>query len=98
MPILATFPTIIAKSFNFNERNYEHVFEIVDKRWDSQLCQPLHVITYYLNPDFLQFYDEPVVASVNSTKVVSSFYECLERLVRDKVKHMSIIDDFNIGK
>ena len=42
----------IAKSFRENEEQYKGVFDIIDKRWESQLHRPLHATRHYLNLDF----------------------------------------------
>ena len=40
----------IVKSFLGNEEKYKEIFEIIDRRWEIQLHQPLHAIGYFLNP------------------------------------------------
>nr|GLL29490.1 uncharacterized protein LOC109152037 [Ipomoea trifida] len=45
----------IEKAFNNNSSKYKKVFEIIDRRWSSQLRQPLHAAAYYLNPDYFQY-------------------------------------------
>ena len=40
----------IVKSFFGNAEKYEEIFEIIDRRWEIQLHQPLHAATYFLNP------------------------------------------------
>ena len=47
----------IVRSFNENEEKYKEIFNIIDKRWEIQLHQPLHTTWYFLNPKF--FYDKP---------------------------------------
>jgi len=32
--------------------SYEHVWKIIDERWEAQLHKPLHAAAYYLNPQF----------------------------------------------
>nr|GMD14280.1 uncharacterized protein LOC109152037 [Ipomoea batatas] len=66
----------------------------IDKRWSSQLRQPLHAAAYYLNPDYFRYRSEPLVSpSVNSVEVVVGFYECLERLVPDQDLHEKITEE-----
>ncbi|XP_019172473.1 PREDICTED: uncharacterized protein LOC109167856 [Ipomoea nil] len=75
----------IQKSFDNNTSKYKKVFEIIDKRWTSQLRQPLHAAAYYLNPDYFRYRGEPHVSpTINSPEVVAGFYSCLERLVPDQ--------------
>ena len=40
----------IVKSFLANEDRYKEIFEIIDRRWEIQLHQPLHSARYFLNP------------------------------------------------
>ncbi|KAF8410611.1 hypothetical protein HHK36_003143 [Tetracentron sinense] len=35
-----------------NERRYKPIWNIIDKRWDVQLYQPLHAARYIINPEF----------------------------------------------
>ncbi|XP_006596862.1 uncharacterized protein [Glycine max] len=44
-------------NFNNVKKNYEHVWEIIDKRWENQLYRLLHAAAYYLNPQ-LHFEDD----------------------------------------
>ncbi|KAF8377372.1 hypothetical protein HHK36_030749 [Tetracentron sinense] len=44
-----------------NVRRYKLVWDIVDKRWNAQLHQPLHAAGYYLNPEF--FYKNRQIGS-----------------------------------
>nr|DAD32667.1 TPA_asm: hypothetical protein HUJ06_011519 [Nelumbo nucifera] len=46
----------IASSFGRHEEKYKHIFEIIDKRWECQLHQPLHTASFYLNLKF--YYDD----------------------------------------
>ncbi|XP_019155165.1 PREDICTED: uncharacterized protein LOC109152037 [Ipomoea nil] len=74
----------IEKAFDNNTSKYKKVFEIIDKRWTSQLRQPLHAAAYYLNPDYFRYRGEQKVSpSINSPEVVAGFYSCFERLVPD---------------
>ena len=47
----------IVKSLLGNEEKYKEIFEIIDRRWEIKLHQPLHVAGYFLNPEV--FYDKP---------------------------------------
>nr|GMD48668.1 uncharacterized protein LOC109167856 [Ipomoea batatas] len=84
----------IEKAFNNNSSKYKKVFEILDRRWSSQLRQPLHAVAYYLNPDYFQCRSEtPIAPSVHSGEVVNGFYECLDRLVPDRDLHEKITEE-----
>ncbi|CAM8937418.1 unnamed protein product [Rhodiola kirilowii] len=80
----------IAKSFSA-KKDYELVFQFIDKRWDCQLRQPLHAADYYLNPEFQ--YDNP---SLSCAKVMSGFYACIRRLNPDMEVQDNIIDELDL--
>lgn len=40
----------IGKAFNYDKREYESVFKIIDARWTDQLHQTLHAEGHILNP------------------------------------------------
>ncbi|XP_074353073.1 uncharacterized protein LOC141692245 isoform X1 [Apium graveolens] len=67
----------IARSFEHNTEKYKSFFEIIDKRWDVQLHQPLHAAAYYLNPDY--YYKNPNIE--NDGEVSLGLYKCIERMV-----------------
>nr|GLL21970.1 uncharacterized protein LOC109167856 [Ipomoea trifida] len=84
----------IEKAFNNNSSKYKKVFEIIDRRWSSQLRQPLHAAAYYLNPDYFRYRNEtPIAPSVHSQEVVNGFYECLDRLVPDRDLNEKITEE-----
>nr|GMD88020.1 uncharacterized protein LOC109167856 [Ipomoea batatas] len=84
----------IEKAFNNNSSKYKKIFEIIDRRWSSQLRQPLHAAAYYLNPDYFWYRSEtPIAPSVHSGEVVNGFYECLDRLVPDRDLHEKITEE-----
>ena len=47
------------KIFPSNEENYKEIIEVIDRRWEIQLYQPLHTIGYFLNLEV--FYDKPEI-------------------------------------
>ena len=46
---MTTAKEIIVKSFLGNEEKYKEIFQIINRRWEIQLHQPLHVARYFLN-------------------------------------------------
>ena len=42
----------ISERFDNDESRYKVAWDIIDKRWDSKLKIPLHLVGYYLNPYF----------------------------------------------
>nr|GMD83370.1 uncharacterized protein LOC109167856 [Ipomoea batatas] len=84
----------IERAFNNNSSKYKKIFEIIDRRWSSQLRQPLHAAAYYLNPDYFRYRSEtPIAPSVHSGEVVNGFYECLDSLVLDRDLHEKITEE-----
>lgn len=67
----------IAKSFNEKEESYKKVFEIIDKRWECQLHQPLHACGNYLNPEL--FYANSNISS--DQEIMGGLLDAIERLV-----------------
>ncbi|XP_057994684.1 uncharacterized protein LOC110632183 [Hevea brasiliensis] len=77
----------IAKSFDENEEKYMTIFEIIDKRWESQLHRPLHAAGYYLNPEF--FYSNEKINE--DVEVVTGLYQVVARLIPSKEEEDKII-------
>jgi len=40
----------MVRRFHRYKRKVEPYLEVLDRRWDSQLCKDLHVVGYWLNP------------------------------------------------
>ncbi|XP_020250263.1 uncharacterized protein LOC109827663 [Asparagus officinalis] len=66
-----------AKAFVDDSTKYSEVFDIIDKRWQDQLHQPLHIAGYYLNLAFS--YDHPNIQGDN--KVMKCLYQVIEKIV-----------------
>ncbi|XP_058007664.1 uncharacterized protein LOC110641407 [Hevea brasiliensis] len=64
----------IAKSFGEKEEKYKAVLEIINKRWESQLHQPLHAAGHYLNSEF--FYSNTQIAT--DEEVMTGLYTVLQ--------------------
>ncbi|XP_058002223.1 uncharacterized protein LOC110636882 [Hevea brasiliensis] len=77
----------IAKSFDENEEKYRTIFEIIDKRWESQLHRPLHIAGYYLNPEF--FYSNEKINE--DVEVVTGLYQVIARLIPSKEEQDKIM-------
>ena len=69
----------IVKSFLSNEEKYKEIFKISDRRWETQLHQPLHATGYFLNPKV--FYDKPKLE--DDEAIMKQLYKCIERMVKD---------------
>ena len=82
----------IVRSFNRNEEKYKEIFKIIDKRWEIQLHQPLHVAWYFLNPEF--FYDKPEIE--HDIEIMSDFYKCILRLTRDLAKQEKVVAEVSL--
>ncbi|XP_058746821.1 uncharacterized protein LOC131619774 [Vicia villosa] len=66
----------IEKAFNSNSSKYKVVFEIIDKRWESQFHHPLHSASHYLNPEY--YYVKLEIES--NGKLVRGLRKCIETL------------------
>ncbi|CAG7874358.1 unnamed protein product [Brassica rapa] len=84
----------IAKSFKWKKEKYEKVFEMVDKRWDCQLHQPLHAAGYFLNPAVHYAHS----ADVCCEEVESGLYSCITKLVRDSAVQDKIMVELEVFK
>ena len=82
----------IVRSFNGNEEKYKEILNIIDKRWEIQLHWPLHVVGYFLNPEF--FYDKPEIE--HNAEIMSDLYKCILRLTRDPVKQEKVMVEVNL--
>ncbi len=78
---------VIAKSFGEKDEKYMVTFEIIDKRWESQLYQPLHAAEYYLNPEF--FYSNTQTAT--NEEVMTGLYTILQRLITTQPEQDKVI-------
>ncbi|XP_013614699.1 PREDICTED: uncharacterized protein LOC106320900 [Brassica oleracea var. oleracea] len=84
----------IAKSFKLKKVKYEKVFEMIDRRWDCQLHQPLHAAGYFLNPAV--HYAHP--ADVCCEEVERGLYSCITKLVRDPIVQDRIMVELEVFK
>ena len=57
------------------------VFEIIDKRWDDQLHQPLHAAGHILNPGLFYTNNENKTLDLNVWK---GYHACVAKLVPDE--------------
>ncbi|XP_019427121.1 PREDICTED: uncharacterized protein LOC109335442 [Lupinus angustifolius] len=67
--------------FQDDEKNYNDLFDIIDKRWQCQLHHPLHVVGHFLNPK--HYYKNPEEMD-NDSEVTLGLYQCIERLCLDE--------------
>ncbi|XP_010246706.1 PREDICTED: uncharacterized protein LOC104589925 [Nelumbo nucifera] len=83
----------IASAFSGHEEKYKHIFEIIDKRWECQLHQPLHAAGFYLNPEF--YYDDAEKINSDEEETITRLYKVIELFEKDKNKINAIIDEIN---
>ena len=83
---------IIVKSFLGNEKKYKEIFEIIDRRWEIQLHQPLHAAGYFLNPEV--FYDKPELE--HDEAIMRQLYKCIERMIKDVDTREKAVDKLSI--
>ncbi|XP_057870338.2 uncharacterized protein LOC131076993 [Cryptomeria japonica] len=65
----------IRSAYEGDESKYHPIWDIIDRRWQTQLHRPLHVAAYYLNPTF-QF--RPDFKA--DEEVLSGLYSVIERM------------------
>ena len=82
----------IVRSFNENEEKYKEIFNIIDKRWEIQLHQPLHAVGYFLNPEFL--YDKQEIE--HDTEIMSDLYKCILSLIRVPIKQEKVVAEVSL--
>ncbi|XP_028103763.1 uncharacterized protein LOC114302882 [Camellia sinensis] len=83
----------IASSFDHKEEKYNEIFEIINKRWDVQLHQPLHTTTHFLNP---KSFHPKALEVQKDHEVMNGFYECMQGLVPDVTVQDLITNEMNI--
>ncbi|KAH0722496.1 hypothetical protein KY290_005147 [Solanum tuberosum] len=81
----------IQKAFT-DEYKYAKVFEIIDKRWNTQLHQHVHAAGNILNPSL--FYDN-VENNLLTKEVWKGFHKCVAKLVVDEDVQDSITDEIS---
>ncbi|KAH0720241.1 hypothetical protein KY284_005271 [Solanum tuberosum] len=81
----------IQKAFT-DEYKYAKVFEIIDKRWNTQLHQHVHAAGNILNPSL--FYDN-VENNLLTKEVWKGFHKCVAKLDVDEDVQDSITDEIS---
>nr|XP_009781132.1 PREDICTED: uncharacterized protein LOC104230094 [Nicotiana sylvestris] len=83
----------IEKAFDHDRRKYERVFEIIDKRWDDQLHQPLHAAWHILNLGLFYTNNENKTLDLNFWK---EYHARVAKLVPDEVKQYKIGQELGV--
>lgn len=71
---------------------FEHIWEIVDRRWNNQLHQPIHVAGYFLNPKYLfseSFFDA-------NGEVMEGLTTCIQRMESTVAARDLIVNELDI--
>ena len=71
----------IMDHFNYRDRDYRPILEIIDRRWGSQMSSPLYSAAYILNPACLFASADPAEAL---TVHMVGFIDVLERMIPDR--------------
>lgn len=79
----------IAKAFNNDRTKYREVYDIIDKRWDVQLHQPLHAAGFFLNPEF--FYKDPQAAK--TTEIQGGLFNCVLKMLPNAKEQDIVMQD-----
>ena len=82
----------IVKSFLGTEEKYKEIFEIIDRRWEIQLHQPLHAAGYFLIPEV--FYDKPELE--HDEAIMRQLYKCIERMIKHVDTREKAVDELSI--
>nr|XP_016438011.1 PREDICTED: uncharacterized protein LOC107764004 [Nicotiana tabacum] len=83
----------IEKAFDHDRRKYERVFQIIDKRWDDPLHQPLHAAGHILNPGLFYTNNENKTLDLNVWK---GYHACVAKLVPDEAMQDKIGEEFGV--
>ncbi|XP_071681249.1 uncharacterized protein [Lolium perenne] len=68
----------ISARFDNQQHRFQRVSEIIDKRWDNKLKQPLHKVGYYLNPYY--YYENKVEIELDET-FREALVACISKMV-----------------
>ncbi|XP_058067541.1 uncharacterized protein LOC131216927 [Magnolia sinica] len=71
----------IMDHFNYRDRDYRPILDIIDRRWGNQMSSPLYSATYILNPVCLFTSADPAKAL---TMHMVGFIDVLERMIPDR--------------
>ncbi|XP_058084673.1 uncharacterized protein LOC131232455 [Magnolia sinica] len=71
----------IMDHFNYRDRDYRPILDIIDRRWGSQMSSPLYSAAYILNPACLFASADPAEAL---TMHMVGFIDVLERMIPDR--------------
>ncbi|XP_059287601.1 uncharacterized protein LOC132040931 [Lycium ferocissimum] len=84
----------IEKGFHGDWKQYEKVFEIIDRRWSDQLHRPLHAAGHVLNPGlFYTNYQNKTL----STEVWEGYLECVAKMVPNATQD-ALIKELHVYK
>nr|XP_009780478.1 PREDICTED: uncharacterized protein LOC104229520 [Nicotiana sylvestris] len=76
-----------------DQRKYKRVFEIIDKRWDSKLHNPLHAAGLVLNPELFYDNEERILGDES---LWNGYYKCIENLIPEESVQDKITEQFSI--
>ncbi|XP_058093862.1 uncharacterized protein LOC131239938 isoform X1 [Magnolia sinica] len=77
----------IMDHFNYRDRDYKPILDIIDRRWGSQMSSPLYSAAYILNLACLFTSADPAEAL---TMHMVRFIDVLERMILDRGEHDKI--------
>ena len=66
---------------------YGPIWEIIDRRWNTQLHRPIHAAGYFLNP---RYHYKVRLGEDLTGEVKDGLYECLERMVPSESEQLEI--------
>lgn len=80
----------ISVRFNNKYSQFQEVWAIMDKRWDSKLKTPLHRAGYYLNPFY--YYSNKVDIELDGS-FREGLVTCVGKMVKDEQEHDHIMEE-----
>ncbi|XP_075081470.1 uncharacterized protein LOC107808014 isoform X1 [Nicotiana tabacum] len=73
-------------------RKYKRVFEIIDKRWSSQIHHPLHAAGLVLNPELFYGNEEWIIGD---EELWNGYIKCIEKLIPEESMQDKITEQFS---
>ncbi|ONM34283.1 hAT transposon superfamily protein [Zea mays] len=80
----------ISERFDNDESRYKVAWDIIDKRWDSKLKTPLHLVGYYLNP---YFYYPKMSKIEHDGSFRAGVINCITKMIGDEETQDKIIEE-----
>ena len=77
----------IRASYKDRVAKYGPIWDIIDRRWNTQLHRPIHAAGYFLNP---RYHYKARFGEDQTGEVKDGLYECLGRMVPNEMEQLEI--------